>query len=164
MVQVSILRGDKMNNEKWDGSDLSGLPSEYLLKVLENMNSFGAANPVVRFGTMGTGARPNYQVTSDKQIVSYASINHEKNEQTEMYEDKNLSVSYTYEEINNLLKKRTENEQVASKLLMDYYRQNRASLPPNITKYREDILHPIMSGVDVKEAFETIIRLRNLHP
>jgi hypothetical protein len=50
------------------------------------------------------------------------------------------------------VKKRLEQE--ARQLMSDYYTVNRASLPPQITLYRTEILALIRAGVPVAEAFE----------
>lgn len=52
-------------------------------------------------------------------------------------------------------KKRMEQE--ARQALSDYYTANRASLPPQIALYREQILALIRSGVPVAEAFERAV-------
>ena len=48
-------------------------------------------------------------------------------------------------------------EQDARQALSDYYTANRASLPPQITLYREEILALIKAGVPVAEAFEQAV-------
>ncbi|MES2605118.1 MAG: hypothetical protein V4603_09275 [Pseudomonadota bacterium] len=52
-------------------------------------------------------------------------------------------------------KKRMEQE--ARQALSDYYTANRASLPPQITLYREQILALLRAGVPVAEAFEQAV-------
>lgn len=52
-------------------------------------------------------------------------------------------------------KKRMEQE--ARQAMSDYYTANRATLPPQITMYREQILALIKAGVPVGEAFERAV-------
>jgi hypothetical protein len=53
-----------------------------------------------------------------------------------------------------VLKKPREDD--AIKLMADYYRENRASLPADIRKYRDAIIELIMDGAPIEEAFRAV--------
>jgi hypothetical protein len=82
-----------MINKQWDGSDLSGLTAEYLFEVQCRMDESGGEAGTVRFGTLGTGTRPNYQVTFGEKIVAFNSANHVEDQRTAEYDRSNLSRS-----------------------------------------------------------------------
>lgn len=78
------------------GIDLLG--QRYLKGVHGNQNK----NDVVALGQTGTGQTPNYQVTSATgEKTAYRGQNHEAYGQTEEFDERNLSRSFSYEEILN---------------------------------------------------------------
>ena len=76
---------------------LESLEPDYLDGVLANMNE----NSTVRFGMIGIGDRRNYQIR--KVTESAYRKNHQRysrrDSSVEEFEDKNLSLSFTYEEL-----------------------------------------------------------------
>lgn len=64
-----------MSKLAWTEENLPTLGTEFLRKVIGNMN----ADSVVRFGLTGQGVRPNYQVTSaDNHVRAINSASHEE--------------------------------------------------------------------------------------
>ena len=53
------------------------------------------------------------------------------------------------------INKRTRNE--AKKLMWEYYRDNKASLPGWIREFREEVIAGLMTGMQAAHIFETII-------
>jgi len=49
----------------------------------------------------------------------------------------------------------TQNE--ATRMMFDYYKANKANLPANIAKHREDLIKDIMAGLTPEEAFARYI-------
>ena len=45
----------------------------------------------------------------------------------------------------------------AKKMMWEYYRDNKASLPKWIVECREEVLEKLMSGVGVSKTFESIV-------
>ena len=86
-----------MNDETHESLDLETLDRKYLGGVLANMHE----DCTVRFGMTGTGDRRNYEVREVSEIayrinhVQYSRIDSE----TRIFEDRNLSRPFTYEEI-----------------------------------------------------------------
>lgn len=85
--------------KNWDGSDLKVLTAKYLNKVTGRLNECGAKTATVRFGIMGTGLRPNYEITFGDKVTAFTGNNHERNMKHAKYKEKNLSRIYTYAEI-----------------------------------------------------------------
>jgi len=55
--------------------------------------------------------------------------------------------------------KETRTRAEAKKLMWEYYRDNKASLPKWIGEFREEILGNLISGVDVKSSFDPCLEL-----
>lgn len=73
------------------------LGRSYLLKLISNMRSKEAK---VRFGKLGEGKCPNYQVElPNGTLLTYRGINHKRDNERDRYEDAHLSDSFTFSEV-----------------------------------------------------------------
>ncbi len=104
-----------MTQGKWDGSDLSGLSYDYLHAVLMRMEQHGRDSAIVRFGLLGEGVKPNYQIEGAEGLSAYSSSNHQLDQKSEEYEPKNLSKLYTFDEVNSLVSSRLKSMGDATK-------------------------------------------------
>lgn len=70
--------------------------STYYRKVLRNLVKFGGSEGVVRFGILGTGVAPNYQVLStDGVITTFNGLGHNRAPSlAEQFDDDHLSSPY----------------------------------------------------------------------
>ena len=59
-------------------------------------------------------------------------------------------------------KKGTRTRAEAKKLMWEYYRDNKASLPTWIVELREDVLSSIVKNQDVEKAFQELIHKAQL--
>jgi hypothetical protein len=58
-----------------------------------------------------------------------------------------------------MTKKTTRTRAEAKRLMWEYYRDNRETLPTWIREFREDIISSLIVGRDIPEAFSAILDL-----
>ena len=87
----------------WTDESVSNLGVEFLLNVIDNMELHNQAT--VKFGTKGTGQRPNYEIrfgASGREAISARSKPHREDSIYKKYMDKNLSREFSLAEIKAL--------------------------------------------------------------
>jgi len=79
--------------------------STYYRKVLGNLVKFGSSEGVVRFGILGTGVAPNYQVVSiDGVITTFNGLGHNPAPNlAEQFDDDHLSAAYTKADVQRFI-------------------------------------------------------------
>lgn len=89
-----------MSQLEWNEETLPSLPKLYLMRVEKNMRS----GSTVRFGLMGNGTNPNYELElSDGSRLPYGGLSHKRDERTEAFEEKNLSPPFTLEQLQDAI-------------------------------------------------------------
>lgn len=145
----------------WDGS-LNGLTPEYLSAVLVSMSQCGP-EATVRFGRLGTGARPNYQVENGKTIIAFNSINHQPDLRSEDFDLNNLSRAYTRVEIEAAMLNKPRSAELATEMLYAQYKansKNRDSLPSPTPAERELAISMLMQGMAPQDVIDKLIATR----
>lgn len=97
----------------WTTESVNEKGYDFLQSVLANMGS-EKFQPTVRFGTLGTGDSPNYQVKKDLgaligvkiEVFQSRSEQHKPYTGKEVFNDDNLSEEFSYAEIKAMLPQR----------------------------------------------------------
>lgn len=106
-----------MSHIKWTMEKLPMLGVSLLSSVLRDMST----DATVRFGIKGHGVRPNYEVKRpDKQGLAYPGGSRNSNPRESTYNEKNLSGSFTYQQIEAAIAK------ASSASLEDFYQESYA--------------------------------------
>lgn len=167
-------------NKRWNG-DVAKLSADYLNSVVEKMQSYGNK---VQFSSNGTVNGPNFLVSNDagKQIAFSGSAMLIQLTDDD-FSDESAVKAYTLDQIKSLLVKpasssakssttRTKRapgaprgaaalakirEQIAIQKY-DYYKANRATLPPDIREHSEKISEMMEAGMSAEDAFSEAIK------
>lgn len=114
----------------------------------------GAAVATVRFGILGTGARPHYLVNFRDTQTAYNSAKHKPDSRTEAYDKNNLSErSFTYAEIEQATNGRPKTEKRAIDLIYAFYKKVKPS--PLNKLQKEHAVALVMKCVSVENAYRT---------
>ncbi len=145
-----------MTQGKWDGSDLSELSYDYLHAVLLRMEQHGRESAKVRFGLLGEGVKPNYQIEGVEGLSAYNSSNHQLDQRSEEYEPKNLSKPYSFGEVEAIAHLRPKSEGEARQLAWTFWKENEHRYTRLGPAKWEVLIKEVMEGKPVRPAFEAL--------
>jgi hypothetical protein len=164
-------------SKRWNGK-IETLPADYLNEVLGRMATYGDR---VQFALNGPGARPNYQVmnTAGKKMA-FDSNNHLLHPDADEFAGAKASQVFTLDQVKTAKagggsaavrtasrvgsgRGRSPTAATKSKDLVDtekyeYFKNNRAMLPPAIGTHSEEITALMKNGMSAEEAFGDVIK------
>lgn len=89
-----------MSQLEWNEETLPSLTRRYLMQVKKNMRP----GSTVRFGLMGNGTSPNYELElSDGSRLPYRGQSHKRDERGDAFEEKHLSPPFTLEQLQDAI-------------------------------------------------------------
>lgn len=145
-----------MTQGKWDGSDLSELSYDYLHAVLMRMEQHSRDSAKVRFGLLGEGVKPNYQIETAIEFLAYSGSSHDRDQKSEEYEPKNLSKPYSFEEVEAVAHLRPKSEGEARQLAWTFWKANE-HLHERLSPAKWELLiKEVMTGKPVRTVFEVL--------
>lgn len=91
-----------MSKIEWSDGNLPTLTKLYLMRVRKNMRTGSS----VRFGLMGNGTSPNYEVVlPDGASRAYSGLSHKRYSRADTFDEKNISQLFTEEQIEEAIAK-----------------------------------------------------------
>lgn len=91
-----------MSKIEWSDGNLPTLTKLYLMRVRKNMRTGSS----VRFGLMGNGTSPNYEIAlPDGRSLAYSGLSHKRHSQADTFDEKNTSQLFTEEQIEEAIAK-----------------------------------------------------------
>jgi hypothetical protein len=166
-------------NKRWNGK-IETLKTDYLNDVKGRMETYGDR---VQFGLTGTGQRPNYQViNTDGKKMAFDSGNHLLHSEADEFDENNVSGVYTLDQVKAAIAgagskasaaKRasragtgatrattaaTKAKDLAAAEKYEYYKNNRATLPPSIGQHSNEITELMMNGMSAEQAFGEVVK------
>ena len=163
-------------SKRWNGN-FDTLPAEYLRGVMAKMADYGDR---VRFSLASGGPQPSYQISNavDKKMA-FDRNHHLLQGQDEEFAGANASPVFTLDQIKagiagaglhaangprtvragggTRVSAEKRNEQFATQRY-EYFRNNRQTLPPAISRHSDEITDLMKSGKTVEEAFDEVVR------
>jgi hypothetical protein len=159
--------------KRWNGK-IESLAAQYLNGVLEQMLAYGDR---AQFALTRGGQRPHYQVINSAEKKMTFDGNHLLTTDTSDFVVSAASRPYTLEQIEaaingvgpksvgtGVTRSAGTRTTVAKKEALidaekyEYFKNNRASLPANISKHAQEITALMMNGMPVEDAFSEVIK------
>lgn len=89
-----------MSQLEWTEETLPSLTKLYLMRVERNMRP----GSKVRFGLLGNGTSPNYELElADGSRLPYGGLSHKRDKRGEAFEENNLSPAFTLQQLYNAI-------------------------------------------------------------
>lgn len=166
--------------KRWNGK-IESLTAEYLNRVLEQMLSYGER---VQFALTGGAQGPHYQVINASEKKMTFDSGHLLTANADNFLRGTTSPIYTLEQIEAVIAgtskktaatgaKRSSSSSggsagtrttAAQKIALidaekyEYFKNNRATMPANISKHAQEITALMMNGLSVEDAFADVIK------
>ncbi|HEY0844288.1 MAG TPA: hypothetical protein VGE12_02915 [Noviherbaspirillum sp.] len=166
-------------NKRWNGN-FDSLPVEYLKGVMEKMTDYGDR---VQFSLISGGPEPVYQIINplDK-TMAFDRNHHLFRPEAEEFVGANATRIYTLDQIKAAIAgvrstssapraarvvragsgtprtNAARQEELFANQRYEYFRNNRAALPPRITEYTAEITELMKKGKSVEEAFGEVLK------
>ncbi|HJV86242.1 MAG TPA: hypothetical protein VJ698_12280 [Noviherbaspirillum sp.] len=168
-------------SKRWNGS-FDTLPVDYLKGVMEKMGEYGDR---VQFSLVSVGAEPNYQVVNSfGKAMAFDRNHHLFRPEGDEFEGVNVTQPFTMDQVKaaisgigaasrpatargpRVVRAGSGGTRVSAAKLeeqfaaqrYEYFRNNRASLPPRISEYTEEITQLMKQGKSVEDAFGEVVK------
>jgi hypothetical protein len=179
-IDPTLLRKHTLatsRSKRWNGS-FDSLPVAYLKSVLEKMSSYGDR---VQFSLISGGSQPSYQITNPLgKEMAFDGSHHLLHPENEEFVGSNATAVYTLDQVKAAVagvrssaaprpvrvtrassgstptRAAKLDEQFASQRY-EYFRNNRQSLPPEISNHSNEIVELMKAGKPVEEAFGEVV-------
>lgn len=166
-------------SKRWNGK-FDALPVEYLKEVLAKMNDYGDR---VQFSLVGGGPQPSYQITSalDRKMA-FDRNHHLLRPENGEFDGANATAVMTVEQITAAINGVRSGPAAAARTTRaspavgaprttaarledqfatqryEYFRNNRAMLPPAIAEHSDEITELMRKGKSAEEAFGEVMK------
>ncbi|SAK99835.1 hypothetical protein AWB78_05836 [Caballeronia calidae] len=138
--------------------DFSLLSLDFLFKLLKNWPAQDSEGATVRFGRLGTGKYPNYQINPAMDTpVTYRGMTHEPDEHIPEFHSGNLTNAYGYDRIKTEFDVALKSDFAALDHLAKFYKKNPSKYPKPDLSQRKIIVHKMMNGAPLEQSLKDVL-------